>query len=275
MEALRDTLSSIGVILAGMAALAAIEALIPLRARRPAGRAHLAPNLALTFLAFATNGALSAALVLGLAAAEARGFGLLHALALPGWASALAVLLVLDFAFYATHVAMHKLPAFWRFHRVHHSDPRVDVTTTLRQHPGESVIRYGFLAAFALPLGASPAEFVLYRSAVALFALLEHANLRVPAALDRVLSLVVTWPTFHKVHHAREPRLTDTNYGNLVSWWDRALGTFTPAHVGRSVAYGLPGLDNPATQTTAGLLSLPFRGVRAVKQFIGAPAARP
>jgi sterol desaturase/sphingolipid hydroxylase (fatty acid hydroxylase superfamily) len=275
MEELRAMLSSIGVILAAMAALAALEALIPLRARGPAGRAHLAPNLALTFLAFATNGLLSAALVLGLAAAEARGFGLLHPLALPGWASALAVLLVLDLAFYVSHVAMHKLPAFWRFHRVHHSDPLVDVTTTIRQHPGESLIRYAFTAAFALPLGASPAEFALYRSAVALFGLLEHANIRAPAALDRLLSLVVTWPTLHKVHHARDPRLTDTNYGNLVSWWDRGLGTFTPAHLGRSVDYGLPGLDDPATQTTAGLLSLPFRVVRGVKQFIGARPARP
>ena len=272
MEELRATLSSIAGILAAMAALAALEAALPLRARGAAGRAHLAPNLTLTFLAFLTNGLLSAALALGLAAAEARGFGLLHALALPGWASALAVLLGLDFAFYTSHVAMHKLPAFWRFHRVHHSDPLVDVTTTIRQHPGESVIRYAFLAAFALPLGASPAEFVLYRSAVALFGLLEHANLRVPAALDRVLSLVVTWPTLHKVHHARDPRLTDTNYGNLVSWWDRGLGTFTPAFVGRRVSYGLEGFDDPAAQTTAGLLALPFRWVtRDVKRFIGAP----
>jgi sterol desaturase/sphingolipid hydroxylase (fatty acid hydroxylase superfamily) len=276
MEELRATLSSIAGILAAMAALAALEAALPLRARGAAGRAHLAPNLTLTFLAFLTNGVLSAALVLGLAAAEAQGFGLLHALALPGWASALAVLLGLDLAFYVSHVAMHKLPAFWRFHRVHHSDPLVDVTTTIRQHPGESLIRYAFTAAFALPLGASPAAFAVYRSAVALIALLEHANLRVPPWLGGALSLVFTWPDVHKVHHARDPRFTDTNYGNLVSWWDRLFGTFTPAHEGRRVSYGLPGFDDPATQTTAGLLLLPFRGVtRGVKRFIGARFARP
>jgi sterol desaturase/sphingolipid hydroxylase (fatty acid hydroxylase superfamily) len=259
VEELRSTAGSIGVILAAMAALAAIEVAIPLQKRSRWSRAHLAPNLALTFITFATNAAMGVALVLGLAALETRGLGLLNVLAPSGWMRALAVLLALDFTSWAAHVSMHRIPVFWRFHRVHHADPAVDVTTTIRQHPGESLIRYAFTAAIALPLGASPAEFALYRSAVGLFALLEHANLRIPGRLDDVLSLVFTFPTLHKVHHAREVRLTDTNYGNLVSWWDRLLGTFTPAREGRSVRYGLDGLDDPATQTTAGLLALPFR----------------
>jgi sterol desaturase/sphingolipid hydroxylase (fatty acid hydroxylase superfamily) len=259
MEALRATASNIGTILAAMAALALLEAAIPLRKRGAVGRAHLAPNLSLTFLTFATSALLSAALVLGLATVEARGLGLLHVLALPGWARALVALLVLDFSFYVAHVAMHRFPVLWRFHRVHHADPAVDVTTTIRQHPGEGVIRYAFTAAFALPLGASPAEFLLYRSAVAICGLLEHANLRIPRRLDDLLSLVFTFPTVHKVHHSRDARFTDTNFGNLVSWWDRGLGTFTPAREGRAVRYGLDGLDDPGTQSTAGLLALPFR----------------
>jgi sterol desaturase/sphingolipid hydroxylase (fatty acid hydroxylase superfamily) len=259
MDELRNTAGSIVAILVAMAALAAVEVAIPLQRRGRWSRAHLAPNLTLTFVTFATNAAMGVVLVLGLAALEARGLGLLNLLSPPGWARALAALLVLDFASYLAHVSMHRVRLLWRFHRVHHSDPAVDVTTTIRQHPGESVVRYAFTAAAALPLGASPAEFALYRAAVGIFALLEHANLRVPRRLDELLSLVFTFPTLHKVHHARDARLTDTNYGNLVSWWDRLFGTFTPAHEGRGVCYGLEGLDDPATQSTAGLLSLPFR----------------
>jgi sterol desaturase/sphingolipid hydroxylase (fatty acid hydroxylase superfamily) len=259
MAGFQDTASSILFILVAMAALALAEAAIPLRARGRWGRAHLAPNLALTALAFVTNALLGAALVLALAWMDARGLGLLHAAALPGWASTLVAVLTLDFAFYVAHVAMHGVPAFWRFHGVHHADPAVDVTTTIRQHPGETLIRFAFTAAFALPLGASPAAYALYRSAVAFAGLLEHANVRVPRWLDAVLSLAFTWPTVHKVHHSRDPRLTDTNYGNLVCWWDRLFGTFTPAAAGRDVAYGLDGLDDPAVQTTRGLLALPFR----------------
>jgi sterol desaturase/sphingolipid hydroxylase (fatty acid hydroxylase superfamily) len=258
MEELRSSLASAGAILAAMALVAAVEAAIPLHARGRSGRAHLGPNLALTFVTFATSALLDAALVAALIRLEDRGFGLLR-LAAPGAvAEVVLVVLALDLSFYLAHVSMHRIPAFWRFHRVHHCDPTVDVTTALRQHPGEGAIRQAFLAAFACALGASPGAFAVYRVALALCALLEHANLRLPTRLDAALSLVFTWPSLHKVHHSRDPRLTDTNYGNVVSWWDRLFATFTPARRGAEVAYGLDGFDDPALQTTAGLLALPF-----------------
>jgi sterol desaturase/sphingolipid hydroxylase (fatty acid hydroxylase superfamily) len=270
METLLGNLTSITVILSAMAALALIEALVPLRTRRSWNRKHLGPNLALTFLTFATNAPMGLALVAALAWLEPLGFGLLRRLELPPLAATALTVLVLDFSFYVCHVAMHKLPAFWRFHRVHHADPAVDVTTTIRQHPGESVIRYAFLAAFAIALGASPGAFALYRIAVALSGLLEHANFRLPPALDRALSLVVTWPNLHKLHHSRDARYTDTNYGNLVSVWDRLFATFTPARLGANVDYGLAGFDDAATQTTAGLLALPFRRAEATRAVAAA-----
>jgi len=168
---------------------------------------------------------------------------------------------VLDFSFYVAHVSMHRIPALWRFHRVHHSDPVVDVTTTIRQHPGEGVIRYAYMAAFACALGASPGAFAVYRSWSALNGLLEHANVRVPPWLDSVLSLVTTWPNMHKVHHSRTATETNTNYGNIFSLFDRLFSTFTPSKRGVNVSYGLDGFDDPAAQTTAGLLAMPFRDV--------------
>ena len=262
-SALTTPAGTVGLILAAMAAIALLETAIPLKARGRWQRAHLAPNLALTFLTFATNALFSAALVMAVDRLRASGFGLLPLLSPAPWLELAIVLVVLDFAFYVTHVSMHKLPFFWRFHSVHHADPAVDVTTTIRQHPGESVIRYAFLAAFACVLGPSPGAFAVYRAAVALNGLLEHANLRVPARLDRLLALVTTWPNLHKLHHSRDAVETDTNYGNLLSLWDRLFSTFTPSREAAHVVYGLAGLDDPATQTTAGLLALPFRDLRA------------
>jgi sterol desaturase/sphingolipid hydroxylase (fatty acid hydroxylase superfamily) len=262
-SAILTPFTTVGAILASMAVIALLETAIPLQARGRWSRAHLAPNLALTFLTFATNAAYGAALVMLLAWQQASGLGLLQLVAPPPWLAVGIVLLVLDFAFYVTHVAMHKIPGLWRFHRVHHSDPAVDVTTTVRQHPGEGVIRYVSLAAFACALGASPGAFAVYRAAVALNGLLEHANLRLPLWLDRVLALVTTWPNLHKIHHSRVATQTDTNYGNLLSLWDRLFATFTPAREGANVIYGLAGFDDPATQTTAGLLALPFRDAQA------------
>jgi sterol desaturase/sphingolipid hydroxylase (fatty acid hydroxylase superfamily) len=253
---------TLAAIVVAMAVLAAVEAAIPLRARSKAQRARLGTNLALTGVTFATNLVLNAALVGGLAWLQARELGLLNRLSLPPLVATAVVLIVLDFSFYAVHVAMHALPGLWRFHRVHHADRFVDVTTTLRQHPGEGVIRYVVMAAFAFALGASPAAFAIYRACSALNALPEHANVRVPAWLGWALSLVTTWPTMHKVHHSRRANETDTNYGNLFSVFDRLFGTFTPAARGVDVPYGLDGHDDPAAQTLPALLALPFRRER-------------
>ena len=261
--AFQPAVPTIALILAGMAVLAVIETATPLHARSRWNRVHLRPNLALTVLTFATNVFLNAALVMTLMRLHAKGFGLLHLYALPPLMTTLLTVFVLDVSFYVAHVAMHKIPAFWRFHRVHHSDPAVDVTTTIRQHPGESLIRYACMAAFAIPLGPSVGAFGVYRVWSALSGALEHANIRVPAWLDTALSLVFTWPTMHKIHHSRAVQYTDTNYGNIVSWWDRLFCTFTPARYGTQIAYGLDGYDDAASQTTVGLLRAPFRAAES------------
>ncbi len=267
--------ATVGGILGAMAVVALIETAIPLHARGRWNRAHLGPNLALTVITFATNAPFNAALVMTLVWLQSNGFGLLHLVPLQPLMSVVVVVLTLDFSFYVAHVAMHKIPAFWRFHRVHHSEPAVDVTTTIRQHPGEGILRYAFMSAFALAIGASPGAFAVYRLWSALSGLLEHANLRLPLGLAGVLSLVFTWPDMHKIHHSRDPRYTDTNYGNIVSWWDRLFRTFTPARHGRDVAYGLDGLDDPATQTTVALLALPFREAGESGGAAAARAGRP
>ena len=259
MTPLGSAFSTIGYLLAGMALLAAVETFAPLHARGRWSRAHVGPNLALTFLTFATNLLWNAGVIALIVWLEARGLGLLRWLALPPLPSALLAVLALDLAFYAAHVSWHVFPSLWRFHAVHHCDPALDVTTTIRQHPVEGVLRYAAIAATVLAIGPSPAAFAFYRSASALNALLEHANLRAPRWLDRALSLVTTWPYLHKVHHSCVSAETNTNFGNLFSWWDRLFGTFTPSHHGRTIHYGLDDFDRPEIQTTTGLLALPLR----------------
>lgn len=253
-----SSLTPIGLLLAAMVAFSFVEAVIPLCARSALNRRHLLPNLALTFLTFASNLLLNIPLLLGLVWLQARGWGLLNTLDMPLWAALLVSVVVLDLAWYATHTSLHAAPALWRFHAVHHSDLAVDVTTTIRQHPGEGLIRYGFLAVFAFAFGVPPQGFALYRIWSALHGFLEHANIALPRPLDRAITTVFSSPDMHKVHHARDARLTDTNYGNIFSIWDQAFGTFTPSRFGRGVVYGLSGYDEPRHQSTAGLLRSPF-----------------
>jgi sterol desaturase/sphingolipid hydroxylase (fatty acid hydroxylase superfamily) len=238
--------------------LALIEVAIPLHARTRSHRAHLVPNLTLTFITFATNIVFNGALVLLLVHLDGAGFGILRWTGLEPWVANVIAFVVLDLSFYVAHVAMHKVSAFWRVHRVHHSDPVVDVTTTIRQHPLEGIIRYVFMASFACVFGVGLGVFVVYRTWSALNGLLEHANLRVPRWLGSALSLVTTWPNMHKVHHSRDVRETNTNYGNIFSWFDRLLGTYTPSSRGETVVCGLDGYDDAWSQSTRGLLGMPF-----------------
>jgi sterol desaturase/sphingolipid hydroxylase (fatty acid hydroxylase superfamily) len=258
MNLLLSNLPTIAAILAVMAVLALVETLIPLHARGRWHRAHLVPNLTLTLITFATNVFLNTGLVLLLVWLESRGFGLLRWAALEPIAAGIVGVIVLDFSYYLLHVAMHKVPALWRIHRVHHSDPVVDVTTTIRQHPAEGLLRYATLTAFACTFGVGLAAFTVYRVWSALSGLVEHANVRLPRAVDGAMALVANSPDFHRIHHSRDVRETDTNYGNCFTVFDRAFATFTPSERGRTVTCGLDGHDAPALQTTGGLLAMPF-----------------
>ncbi len=148
----------------------------------------------------------------------------------------------------------------WRVHLVHHIDASVDATTAFRQHPIEGVLRFAFIAATAWTLGAPPAAIALYRLLGALNSVLEHANIRVPRALDRALVWFWVTPDMHKVHHSRERIETDSNYANLFSFFDRVFRTFTPSSRGPFVHYGIKGYDAAEHQSIGAVLWLPFQG---------------
>lgn len=266
------SLSTMGALLGLMAALSLLEAVIPLRGRGMWGRAHLVPNLALTFITFATNLVFNTLLLLALVWTQSKGWGLFNAVHLPPAMEIGGAILALDLAWYVTHVSMHKADAMWRAHMVHHSDPQVDVTTTVRQHPVESVIRYIYLAAFGVAFGASPLAFTIYRVWSAAHGQLEHSNVKLPQWLDTAVTFVFSSPNMHKIHHSRDARFTDRNYSNIFSIWDRLGGTFTPSRYGREIVYGLEGEDVAERQSTLGLLAAPFRRASYSEENRSAPS---
>jgi sterol desaturase/sphingolipid hydroxylase (fatty acid hydroxylase superfamily) len=175
--------------------------------------------------------------------AEVHGFGLLHWVA-GGWpvpVRVLAALVLLDAWTYAWHRAAHEIPALWRFHRVHHSDPTMDVTTANRFHPGEIAISSVLRIAVVPLLGIHFGELVLYETLLQLLVQLQHANVALPPVLERALGAVLVTPGMHKVHHSVERRETDSNYGSLGSFWDRLLGTYRSRPDPENIRFGLEG----------------------------------
>jgi sterol desaturase/sphingolipid hydroxylase (fatty acid hydroxylase superfamily) len=252
-------LRNVAAILVGMALLSILETLLPYVRKPEWRRRHRAPNLALVALTLSLNFAFNAGAVLVTAWLEARGVGLLAGTAVPPLAMILLGIFVLDGSTWICHRLLHRLPRLWRVHRVHHSDPLVDVTTTTRQHPIEGFWRFLFIMTPAWALGISPEAVALYRGISALVALTEHMNVKLWEPLDRALCWLVVTPNMHKLHHSRLPIETDSNYGNILSGFDRVAGTFTPPSPARRIDYGLAGLDDAGSQRLGALLRLPLR----------------
>jgi sterol desaturase/sphingolipid hydroxylase (fatty acid hydroxylase superfamily) len=258
MTHIQQFLGSVAAIATVMAVLALLETLVAFHPRSAWRRGHLAANLGLSATTLALNFVLGTAVTVGSDALHIRGLGLLSGHGLSTIVLVIGVV-ALDFSTYAAHWSMHRVPTFWRAHRVHHADPLVDVTTTLRQHPLEGVIRLAFIAVPALLLGLPAEALLFYRFLSVMNALLEHMDVKLWQPLDSTLSLVVTTPNMHKVHHSNRQIETDSNYGNILSVFDRIFRTFTPSRRAAAVEYGLDGYGAVEVQGFWALLRLPFQ----------------
>ena len=146
--------------------------------------------------------------------------------------------LALDFSSWLVHLIMHKVPLLWRFHLIHHSDTNVDVTTGLRHHPGDSILRGAFFLLLIFVSGAPMYGVMIYQTLVVLATAFTHANISLPSSLDKALSFFLISPNMHKIHHHWKQPYTDSNYGAVFSIWDRLLGTFMSLDI-KQVRYGL------------------------------------
>ena len=135
--------------------------------------------------------------------------------------------IVLDFLDYTYHVTMHHVAVFWRFHLVHHTDRAVDVSTTVREHPGETLIRNSFLILWVFLCGASVEILMLRQLAETAANLYAHTSVRLPPPWARALGWLFITPNLHHAHHHFQMPATNRNYGDVFSIWDRLFGTFT------------------------------------------------
>ena len=147
--------------------------------------------------------------------------------------------LTLDFfGGWLVHIVQHKVHMLWRFHVIHHADNNVDVTTGLRHHPVESVVRGIFFFIGIVVSGAPMYAVMIYQTLLIFFTAFEHANIRLPKWLDNGMSYIFVSPNMHKVHHHWKQPFTDSNYGAILSIWDRLLGTFKKL-APKEIRYGI------------------------------------
>lgn len=235
---------------------------------------HAFRNLSLGAIGAIVSAVLAALLLVSVAEwTAATQIGLLPLLKLPPLLATIFALLLLDGWMYLWHRANHELPFLWRFHRVHHSDTEMDVTSALRFHAGEMLLS-GLLRAALIPvLGLSLAQILLYDALLLPVIFFHHSNINLPERIDRTLRLLVATPALHRVHHSRAIIEANNNYGSIFSWWDRLANTFRLRPDGARVAFGVEGLDE--YQTLPDLLRTPFITASSAKAdwSVAAPAA--
>ena len=248
-----------GVGIAVLLLLWLLETWVPLFTERPARLRHAARNLAVAGLNLAVIGIGFSAATAGVAAwARGAGFGLLNRLDAPLWIELPLALILFDAWMYLWHRANHAAPFLWRFHRMHHSDPEMDVTTALRFHVGEIVISSGLRLAVVPLLGLHLWEVILYETILLPVIAFHHSNVALPEAWDRCLRAVIVSPNMHRVHHSDWQPETDSNFSSIFSFWDRLGRTFRLRKDVRTLRYGLREFDGEEWQRFWGLLATPL-----------------
>jgi len=158
--------------------------------------------------------------------AETNQWGLLPYFELSLTAQLIIGFLWVDFANYSSHYLKHRWEWLWMFHLVHHNDRQLDATTTLRHHPGEAAFSWFFLTGSTLLLGVPSLAIFFFYLFVNPLLFLQHSNIKIPERLDHFFAFIINTPNLHKVHHLEEERLSQSNYGYLLSIWDRLFGTY-------------------------------------------------
>ena len=164
-------------------------------------------------------------------------------------------ILLLDLMIYWSHRAFHRIPLLWRFHVVHHLDETLDVTTALRFHFGEVMISAVFRASIVLAFDVQLFSVVVAEVLLHLASVFHHSKMRLPPRFERLLSRIIVTPSIHWVHHHRPREDTDSNYGNIFSFWDVLFRTRSRTRRHPRLPIGVEGLHDRSLPV---LLLLPF-----------------
>ena len=193
--------------------------------------------------------------------AENLNYGIFNLISVPYFLSLILSILLLDALIYGQHVVFHKAHWLWRFHRMHHSDTHIDVTTGIRFHPVEIVmsllIKFAAIVTFGIPaLAVLTFEIVLNATAM-----ITHSNLKLPVRLDKLLRWLFVTPDMHRIHHSVHRFETDSNYGFNLSVWDRLFGTYIeqPRDTHEKMLIGINQFRDQREQFVDRLLTQPFR----------------
>ena len=258
----REAIFRLGVFAAVFIVMLVWELVAPRRVLTVSKLQRWTSNLALLLLNSIVLRLLFPAAAVGLAYSVGEmNWGLFNWLSLPFWLEVIAAVLLLDLAIYLQHLLMHRVPLLWRLHRVHHADLDIDLTTGSRFHTIEIVFSMLVKWLMILLLGPALLAVLVFEIVLNGMAMFNHANVRLPSGLDRVIRYLLVTPDMHRVHHSILRRETNSNYGFNLSLWDRFFRTYIdqPEKGHDAMTIGIPEFrDARQVDRLPGMLALPF-----------------
>lgn len=247
-----------------LASLWAFEGIFPLLIDRKGTLRRRLLNLGVGLLGYGTAAlALSGAILAVASWSASTGFGLLRWVDLPWPIAWVIAFLLLDFWSYMWHVCCHKFRFLWRFHLVHHHDEHVDATTAFRFHVLE-IIGKGLWTLPIIALGGiTMPQILLCECITVILVVFHHGNLRMPRRLEFVMRSAIVTPAMHLVHHSRWQPETDSNYGAVLSIWDRLFRTYRVRRDPTKIDFGIDGYEGEEVRTLWGILRTPFGPIKS------------
>ncbi|SEW38002.1 Sterol desaturase/sphingolipid hydroxylase, fatty acid hydroxylase superfamily [Chitinophaga sp. YR573] len=236
-----------------------IENLFPYLNRPANIKRHYRRNFTVSLISFIMNAGLGILVVMILEWTAKNNWGLLNHVNIPATAKVILGILLFDFGSYLTHNLQHKVPFLWRFHRIHHSDLHLNVSSSLRFHPIDAIVALFIYQGLAVAvLGISMTTFVIYGTIALPLLIMQHSNVKLPDWFERIARLVIATPGWHKIHHSAHRQLTDSHYGDVFTFWDRIFGTWghTQPH---EITYGLDEFKEDHQQKVSHLMVSPFK----------------
>lgn len=209
------------------------------------------------------------ALALAYRASERR-FGLVHLL--PPSLRGIAAVLLMDYTLYLWHVLTHRVPFLWRFHRVHHVDLDLDVTTAIRFHFGEIALSVPFRAAQVWVIGISPQAFRVWQTLLFLSISFHHSNVRLPIEWDRRVGRVLMTPRLHGIHHSDEECDVNSNWSSGLTVWDSVHGSLRSGVPQETIRIGVPEFGPDDDVSLSRMLRLPLEPARVTGKTEGVRA---
>lgn len=219
-------------------------------------------NFLLALISFIINGGVGLLVLSVLQFVSVHKLGLLNWVPLHATLSIIAGVILLDFGDYVGHVLAHKVPLFWRSHRVHHSDLYLSTSSSLRFHPFD--VMYSQVLAYSIAIvifGVSPLSYIVYGTMGMPLLIAQHSNVKFPVWFEKYGSYIFATPGWHRVHHAADQKFTDSHYSDLFSIWDRLFGTWHKVDP-KTLEYGLHEFKEENKQTVGYLLSVPFKNIK-------------